>query len=249
MLAPIEEVNGVWLKRVDHYTIAGCNGGKAQVIAAMVAGACGVITAGPRTSSQIYIGARIAELYGIPFRCHLPRGPITAEMKDVEAHGGEIIQHVAGYNNVLEARAAEDLRGRRRWVGVPLWLRGPGTVRVVRKEVANVPKAAQRIVVVAGSGMTVAGVLAGLRDMRLNIPVLAVCVGADPTKTLDTFGGFGWRERCELVRPDSKYEKPAYGVRWGNVDLDPRYEAKAAPYLRKGDLFWVAGYGIHHKEG
>lgn len=250
-MTPIEKHGGIYFKRGDLYRVAGTNGCKAQVIATMAKGAAGLITSGPRLSSQSYICARVAAKQGIPFRCHMPRGAATAEMEDVLAHGGEIIQHKCGYNNVLANRAAEDAKGRAGWVVVPLWLRGPATVQALRGEVANVPTAARRVVVVVGSGMTLAAVLHGLCDQGRSTPVLGVCVGADPGKALDAFGPFGWRQQCTLVQPTgpaTAYDKPLYGVQVGGIKLDPRYEAKAAEYLQPGDLFWVAGYSIHHKE-
>ena len=247
MVLPVERVGDIYVKRGDLFSVAGVNGGKAQVINAMAQNAAGLITSGPRISSQIYIGARVAAGLGIPFRCHLPRGGETAEMADVKAHGGEVVQHKAGYNNVLASRAKDDVRANKGWVEVPLWLRGPETVRVIRAEAANIPPQAKRVVVPAGSGMTVAAVLHGLRDVGLNIPVVGVCVGADPDKTIRTFGPFGCKYK--LVRTADGYDRPRYGVRFGGIELDPRYEAKCVDHLQAGDCLWVAGHGIHHKKG
>lgn len=244
-MTPIEEHGGYKVKRMDKFRLAGTNGSKAMVVEAMVQRARGMVTAGPRTSSQIYIAARICQLYGIPFRCHVPQGPETAETADVTDHGGTVVRHRAGYNSVLTARATADHAGRAGWVYLPLWLRSMRTVQVVAPEVGNVPKDTRRIVAAAGSGMTVAAINTGLAERGMDIPVLAVRVGADPTITIKQFGPFGGG-RWELVPGEGGYKEPSYGKWLGDVALDPWYEAKCLPYLQPGDLLWVASYGTHH---
>jgi len=246
---PIEWVDGVAVKRGDLYKFAGVNGGKIRVIQSMACGAAGLITSGPRRSSQIYIGARVANVLGIPFRCHLPSGPFTAEMEDVLEHGGEVIQHRCGYNNVLSARAVEDMKGRIGWVMIPLWLRCMQTVKEIRSEVYNIPRSVKRVVVTVGSGMSAAAILHGLRDIKLDISLIGVCVGASPTKTMNTFAPFGWRNQCTLVASNMGYKDMLSGVCYGGIPLDPRYEAKAASYVQKGDLFWIVAHGIHYTRG
>ena len=239
-LTPVQQVEGVYVKRDDLYVLAGVNGSKVRVIGKQAQGAAGIVTAGPRAASQLYIAARIAAKLGVPCRCHTAMGATTPHMQDAVDHGAEIIQHKAGYNTVLQARAVADHQTRPGWALVPLWLRHPLTVAGTRLQCANVPQGVKRVVCVAGSGMTLAGILHGLPDVK----VVGVRVGADPTKTLDTFGGFGWRSRVQLVDPGTDYKEGLEGVQWGDINLDPGYEAKCAKYLQPGDLFWIAGNRI-----
>jgi hypothetical protein len=97
-----------------------------------------------------------------------------------------------------------------------------------------------RIVIPVGSGMSAAGVLAGMAEHHLDIPVLGVMVGADPRRRLDTWAP-GWEARLSLVASALNYEQRAPVTALGDLELDPIYEAKALPFLRFGDLLWVVG--------
>ena len=46
------------------------------------------------------------------------------------------------------------------------------------------PREIKRLVIPVGSGMSLAGVLWGMKDCGLSVPVLGVRVGADPRKQL-----------------------------------------------------------------
>jgi hypothetical protein len=91
-----------------------------------------------------------------------------------------------------------------------------------------------------GFGMTAVGILRGLRDFGLKIPVVAVQVGADPTKRFNEYFP-GWQQWLTAVPSPVVYETPLQNVRVGGVLLDPHYEAKCAEFLQPGDLLWIAG--------
>jgi 1-aminocyclopropane-1-carboxylate deaminase/D-cysteine desulfhydrase-like pyridoxal-dependent ACC family enzyme len=99
----------------------------------------------------------------------------------------------------------------------------------------------ERIVVPVGSGMSLCGILAGLEAERLDIPVLGVIVGADPTKRLDRYAPM-WRfaTNLELVESGVPYDT-AIEATLGGVRLDPIYEAKCVRFMRPGDMLWVVG--------
>ena len=88
--------------------------------------------------------------------------------------------------------------------------------------------------------MSLAGVLLGLSDVgRGDMPIVGVRVSyRSPEELLDRRAP-GWRKTVTLVAPTSKYEKPATVTSWRGIRLDPFYEAKIAPYVRAGDLFWI----------
>jgi 1-aminocyclopropane-1-carboxylate deaminase/D-cysteine desulfhydrase-like pyridoxal-dependent ACC family enzyme len=113
-------------------------------------------------------------------------------------------------------------------------------VRQTGRQVKNIPDAVRRIVVPVGSGMTLAGVLSGLRNAGRQTPVVGVVVGADPSRRLDRYADPDWRERVILIRSDTRYEK-AVAASIGGVTLDPHYEAKCFPWLVDGDLLWTVG--------
>jgi len=256
-ITPIERHGDIYLKRDDLYEFAGIRGGKVRACRHLAtrtheAGpgllprelppARGLITASARKSPQAQIVARLAHALGIPARCHMPTGEKTEEMEDMEAHGGELVQHRAGYNNVLIARAKADHAERPGWRYIPFGMEHHEAVGCTRGQVVAVPAAVRRIVVCVGSGMSAAGILWGLRDLGLRVPVVGVQIGADPTKRLDRYAPRNWRDMMELLDVTGAIPyHAAVEARVGDVLLDPHYEAKCVEYLRRGDMFWVVG--------
>lgn len=234
----------VLVKRDDLFAVAGVRGGKVRTCWALAQGATGLVTAGSRASPQVNIVAHIARRLGIPCRVHTPRGKLSPEVEMARRAGAEVVQHPGGYNNVIVARAREDAK-ERGWVEIPFGMECDEAVAQTRRSVpAKLPPGVERIVVPVGSGMSLAGILHGLRDHGHTVPVLGVVVGADPSKRLDHYAPQGWREQVTLVPSGSDYHRAAEAhlmVGAERVVLDPHYEAKAAPVLRPGDLFWIVG--------
>ena len=235
---PIELRGAVWLKREDLFTVAGAYGGKVRTCWALAQGAPGLVTAGARSSPQVNIVAHIARHLGIPARAHTPQGALSPELIQAQALGCEIVQHRAGYNSVIRARARADAAASE-WREIPFGMECQEAVTQVRGQVRNVPADVRRVVVPVGSAMSLAGVLAGLGDEGLDLPVLGVVVGADPSKRLDTYAP-GWRGRCTLVPAGVAYDKHVHATVEGLV-LDPVYEAKCSRFLQPADLLWVVG--------
>jgi DNA modification methylase len=243
-LTPLELRDGILVKRDDLYSIAGMRGGKVRTcwhLANEGGSPKGLITAGSRQSPQVNIVAHIAERLGVPCRVHTPSGKLSAELESARAAGAKIVQHKAGRNNVIIARAREDAK-KRGWREIPFGMECQEAVEQTRGQVANLQAgSATRIVMAVGSGMSLAGLLHGLQNHGLEIPVLGVTVGANPEKRLDEYAPEGWREMVELVESGLDYHSQAED-RWiGGLELDPIYEAKALPHLRDGDLLWVVG--------
>jgi 1-aminocyclopropane-1-carboxylate deaminase/D-cysteine desulfhydrase-like pyridoxal-dependent ACC family enzyme len=230
----------LWLKRDDLFEYAGVRGGKVRTCLALAKEARhGLVTAGSRSSPQVNIVARIGRSLGLPVRAHVPAGPMGPEVEAARAAGAEIIAHRPGYNNVIIARARADA-AERGWTEIPFGMETAEAVRQTGRQVKNVPDAVRRIVVPVGSGMTLAGVLSGLRNAGRQTPVVGVVVGADPSRRLDRYADPDWRERVTLIRSDTRYEK-AVAASIDGVTLDPHYEAKCFPWLVDGDLLWIVG--------
>jgi 1-aminocyclopropane-1-carboxylate deaminase/D-cysteine desulfhydrase-like pyridoxal-dependent ACC family enzyme len=171
---------------------------------------------------------------------HVPTGELTPELESAQDQGAELVQHKPGYNTVLVSRAHKDAQ-ESGWREVPFGMECPEAVAETAGQVpAVMPEGVKRVVMPVGSGMSLAGVLAGLARHGHTLPVLGVQVGADPTKRLDTYAP-GWRERCELVKSEQDYHDHAPVTILEGIQLDPVYEAKCLPYLRPGDLLWVVG--------
>lgn len=247
LLTPIGFHGGVLVKRDDTFSVLGSRGGKVRTClalarAAKAAGIEGLVTAGSRQSPQVNIVTAVARALGMKARVHVPAGEDTPEVSSALAGGAEVVRHKAGYNNVIVARAREDAAASG-WAEIPFGMECPEAVGFTAGQVASLLELAElpaRIVVPVGSGMSVAGVLRGLADLGLDIPVLGVTVGADPTARLDEYAP-GWRERLTLVPSGLDYHDHAPSRRLGDLWLDPIYEAKCLPFLERGDLLWVVG--------
>ncbi len=264
-LTPVEELHGgVWAKRDDLFTVAGVSGGKARScyhLATRDPSTKGLVTAGSRASPQVNIVAHIAAHLGVPCRVHTPTGALSPEVLQARDMGAEVVQHKAGYNAVIVARAREDAQARG-WLNIPF---GMECVEAVEQTAAQVESlvplvqrgAVRRVVLPVGSGMSLCGVLAGIERHGLwghGLTVLGVVVGADPMKRLLTYGPrgslFGGGEvmgdalvpaylkdgRLTLTPSGSDYHDPAPDAHtcpegWG-FGLDPHYEAKCVPHLR-----------------
>lgn len=242
-LTPTERHGGHYVKRDDTFTIAGAgHGGKVRTCWTL---ACkpdvqGLITAGSRQSPQVGIVAGIAAKLGLPCRVHVPSGPYTPELEAAAAAGAEVIQHTPGYNSVIVARARQDAT-ESGWTEIPFGMECPEAVYWTSTQTENLPTDIDRIVVPVGSGMSLAGICAGLDAANNPTPILAVQVGADPTDRLDRYAPVFWRQRVELVQSPLDYHTPAPHTHLDDLPLDPIYEAKCLPYLEDGDLLWVVG--------
>lgn len=238
-LTPVERHAGHLVKRDDLFEVAGIAGGKVRTCAWLARDAVGLVTAGARHSPQIAIVARVARHMGIPAICVTAPGQDTPEIVDAVQHGAEIIRAKVGYTNVISARAREVAEDHG-WTLIPFGMEHVAAVEQTSSQVVNViASGAQRIVAPVGSGMSLAGILAGLGAAGSTLPVLGVVVGADPTKRLDRFAS-GWRDRATLVPAGVPYEKSVY-VRWDDLRLDPIYEAKCARFVEPSDLLWIVG--------
>lgn len=243
---------GTWAKRDDLYTHAGIAGGKVRACRAIIEQALtdhtgdppALVTASSRKSPQAQIVARLAAHHGLACRLHMPNGPVTPEMQDALDHGATLCQHRAGYNNVIICRAQADVAGSGD-IYIPFGMENRVAMQCTAGQARNLPRAAQRLVVPVGSGMTLAGILWGLAAYRERRPdwrpaVLGVCVGADPVKRLNQWAPPMWHQTCTLVKSRHDYHTE-HQASWGTVPLDPVYEAKTVEYLQPGDCLWVVG--------
>jgi len=244
---PIEQHGDIWMKRDDHFRVAGVSGGKARTCwhLATQTRAMGLITAGSRASPQVNIVAHIAKKLGIPCRVHIPSGKMSPEVVAARNAGAEIIQHRVGYNTVIKSRAESDAAQHPGWVHIPFGMECAAAVRQTQMQVYNLlvegGPGIKRLVVPVGSGMSLVGILHGMRRMGYNHPVLGVVVGADPRKRLRTYAPWGWEHWVTLENAGTDYHKPAETCDYDGVHLDPHYEAKCIPFLKPGDCLWVVG--------
>lgn len=240
-MTAVQFVGGMWFKRDDSFTIGTAgNGGKVRTCWGLAQGATGLVTAGSRASPQVNIVAGIAQLLGIPCEVHTPSGKIGAEVQMAVDAGAKLVQHKAGHNPVIIARAREAAEANA-WREIPFGMECQAAVDATRKQVANLPGGILRLVVPVGSGMSLAGILWGLKDCGRKIPVLGVVVGADPKKRLEQYAPKDWADTVTLVKSEVDYHDEAPTTEVHGIKLDPIYEAKCIPYLKEGDCMWVVG--------
>lgn len=244
-VTPIEEHGGVRVKRDDYCTVAGISGGKVRTCYSIArkhkeAGCTTLVTASSRSSPQANIVATIARHLGMAAHCHIPGGDLGEELEQAQAKGAEIIQHRPGYNSVICARANTDAETAGSGL-VPFGMECWDAVEQTRKQVSNIPADTKRIVMPVGSGMSLAGVLHGLVDCNLDIPVVGIVVGADPTDRLNRYAPLGWQSMVTLIESGMDYGTPATTTTLHGIALDPYYEAKCVPFIEAGDLFWIVG--------
>ena len=242
-LTPVEKRDGLFFKRDDAFVVNGVRGGKVRACLQLAQGAKALVCASSRFSPQVSIVARVAESLGIPARVHMPEGDETPTMKDGIVHGAKIIRHSPGYKSVIVARAREDAeknekKGCRL---IPWGMESTAQVDGTAAQVGNIPKEAKRVVVPVAYAISLAGVLQGMAKNKINKPVLGVCVSSDPSERLDKWAPKGWRDMVELVQSPLEYHELPQERSVCGIDLDPVYEAKCVPFLKKGDLFWIIG--------
>lgn len=251
---PIEEYNGIFLKRDDLYRAPGTDapGGKARTCYALAkaykeAGLEGLVTAGSRSSPQVNIVAQIGKALGMPVRVHTPQGEAGPEVLAAIEAGAERISHRAGYNSVIVRRAEDDAK-QLGWGHIPFGMECNEAVKQTASSFGNLTDkifdgVIQRIVVPVGSGMSLCGVIEGLDGAGLidRIPILGVVVGANPNKRLNRFAPLWQFSGMVDLTPAGVDYHTKVDASVGPVKLDPVYEAKCAKFLEKGDLLWVVG--------
>ncbi len=239
-LTPVQEFDDVWMKRDDLFGLFGVRGGKVRTCYTLSVGAPGLITAGSRSSPQVNIVAHIARGLGVPCRVHVPTGELLPELVAARDAGAEVVQQYPGYNTVIVSRAHHDATASG-WTEIPFGMQCHAAVTMTSRQVANIPTGVRRLVVPVGSGMSLAGIVRGLRDAKRRIPILGVIVGADPVRRLDAYAPADWRSDVTLTRSERRYDAPEPDSVFHGVQLDPIYEAKCIRHVRAGDCLWVVG--------
>jgi len=239
---PIEKHDNLWIKRDDLFCIAGAYGGKARAVLSMIDGTTiGVTSVGGRRSSLLPIVARIAERQGISCRLHTASGESTPEIEIAELHGATIVRHKPGYGSVIAARARIEAE-QSEFTYVPYYLECEQARNATRGQVKELPIGIKRIVVPVGSGMTLAGILYGLFDLHLQIPVVGISVGVNVRKRLNKYAPPFWRRMLSIIDVTGRWK---YGTEVDSeldgIPLNGNYEAKCVDYLKPGDLFWIVG--------
>ena len=238
----VQVVHGIWAKRDDFYVCNGARGSKARSLLRLAEAArdarVGLVVGGSRHSPMISRAARVAEHVGIACRFHVGRSNVLSAMEqDALDHGAKMCKHSdCPYLSVVLARAKKeaDTRG---WQYVPFGVDCEAHAREIARQVPPLPEFVKRIVVVVGSGMTLAGVLRGTAS---TMPILGVNVSARSVEgLLDRRAPSDWKTRVNFVNAPEEFSTLVSDTVWHGIPLDPQYEAKAVRFMRDGDLLWI----------
>lgn len=246
-LTPIDKFGNYWVKREDGAGFTSLDypsGSKVRQYAAMAQPNTPMIVGCASNSAmQIYVAAA-AKQAGVPGIIYVPKSktPTDATRYAIEM-GAEINEVYPGYMNVLRSRA----KVRAKALGKVVRWDVKGAVADAAAQVVNIPPEVKRIVIATGSGLTAAGVLAGLKLIGSKMPVVAIAVSnlaehdTICKQANELFGGVLPLPPFTLIQHPKKYSD--YMVRRlpDGTPLDPFYAAKAFDYLQEGDLLWTPG--------
>lgn len=241
-LTPVYRVNDYWVKRDDLYQVFDVVGAKARQAYGIISKSDKdtVVTAGSRFSPQIQIVANICKNLNKKCRCHTIRGKDTEELKIAIGDGAQIIHHEdTWHNSVIIARAKKDAE-ENNCLNVPFGMESWESIYQTALQTKNLPKEVKHIVITAGSGMNLCGVLWGLiLTNRTDVKVTGVSVGYNVQKTLKKYAPLNIKN-LTVVKSELGYEDKVF-EKVGDIELDPIYESKCVPYLEPNCLFWIIG--------
>lgn len=262
-LTPIQRHDGIYFKRDDlfrPFSDIGVSGGKIRQCLSLVEKnlrmireyhAATIATAASVHSPQSVIVARVAKHYGL--KCVIGCGTAVPmkhpALQLCKSLGAEIRTLVTrnGYTKVLESRL-ELLRKKRAFYTIRFGYQADTDPEAIidqnARQVRNIPKDVEVLVIPVGSGVSAQGILAGIKRFR-------------PTVTVFLIQPFGYNRKVAV--PSGLIVKHFEGdysyaslltVKISDFELDAIYEAKAFDYMRtnlkrqiqgKKVCFWVIG--------
>lgn len=263
-LTPVQEVNGLLIKRDDLYTPFGkgeVNGGKLRqcmmltdsVLASENGAEC-LFTYCSIHSPQAPITAASARSHGLP--CYIVYG--GAKPENIKAlpmprlamkYGAEIIVGArSGRHSILYARTkslAEKKRGFIVQYGINLIGYGDVLLDAVAAQCENLPDKIENLVMTCGSGITASGVMIGLKKYGKEVKNVHLVATApdrrafihDNLRKYNADREFEYHSLFDMK--GFQYEKGVKAV-WGGIRLHPHYEAKT--------MQWFLQSGLHHSE-
>jgi 1-aminocyclopropane-1-carboxylate deaminase/D-cysteine desulfhydrase-like pyridoxal-dependent ACC family enzyme len=245
---PVEKHGGLYFKRDDLFEFAGMRGAKVRAalllcLKAKEAGFSSVVSACSRHSPQLAILGSVGRELGLGVVGFVAEGSDTPIMRRAIQLGVAVCKVKAGYSVVVRSRAREYAEATGAFL-VPFGMAGPDAVALTEcqaESVFSVEAPYRRVVLVAGSGVNMAGVVRGMVRSRADIPVVGVLVGHDCSSFVSGYCK-DFRGQVSLVRSVLQYNDDALYSSVNGVEVDSRYEGKAVSFLLPGDLFWLIGF-------
>lgn len=267
-LTPVQEVDGLHIKRDDLYAPFGpgeVNGGKLRQCVMLVNSVKkdykSLLTYCSIHSPQAPITAAVARANGMP--CRIVYGGTTRESvaalpmpRLAMKYGASIVLAArSGRHSILHARAKELAAQENSFIvqyGINIIGYGDTLLTAVAAQAENLPDDIENLVMTCGSGITATGVMIGLhrygkRVKRMHLVATAPDRRGFIHETLKKYGADREFEYHDLFHsPGFVYEKSAAAT-WGGIRLHPHYEAKTMQWFRssgiapESTLFWITG--------
>lgn len=181
-------------------------------------------------------------------RCDIftPTGEKTVVMNCMEVVNDRVTYHQVpnGYSNVLNARARDFSFGDSDRVMIPMGFVCRVAVETVMHQCTAIPKDVRRIVVYDESGVTVAGIMAGLSYYgRSDISVLGITSKSEPYGVIARIFGVGILDKPSVNMQYNRVGRVTVNdeVDYAGIKLHTQSDARCVKYLDKGDMLWVCG--------
>lgn len=257
-MTEVQKVGNLYFKRDDLFEFGGMYGAKVRAAKllcekAKEEGYEVVTSLGAKSSPQVNILASVCSELGLKAVGHTTTAELQPDMKKAINKGAEVIQHPYGYTNVLIKRAKEYAVKNNAYY-LPFGMDDDLSVESTAEEVPSIIPyldSINRIVITAGSGINLAGLIRGLIRHKIYKPIIAVQVGyTGVINILNKYLGLNtWQEYCQLVPAEQKYNDYAEYTKVNGISVDSTYEGKCVPFLQEGDLFWLIGKKENQHEG
>jgi len=192
------------------------------------------------SAMQIYIAAA-CEKFGLEGIVYTPgRAKMSDATRYAISKGVEVneVRPCPG-PNVYRARASE----RAKTLGGYVHWNVPIALVDTKKQAENIPEDVRRVLIPTGSGLTAAGVLAGLAGRDVEVVAAAGSTMAAKASVLELARGMTDKKlpTFKLFRLPMKYEQFVIARLPDGTPLDPFYAAKILNRVRSGDCLWLTG--------
>lgn len=247
-LTPVEEFNGILLKRDDKFILGEVNGGKLRQAIYLIEKNLKtiktkhnneVICSCSIKSPQSSIISEVCKIYGlkckiVSYKTKQPNINLTIAQKNKAV----LIQSPSGYTSVIESIARKQSGF---WIN--MGFESEEVIEANINQVMNLPNNLDYLVVPVGSAMNFISILKGIENYGIRIKnIVGVYVGKDPRPTLKKYFS---NPTYELIKSPYNYGQE---LNYFNYFFDPIYEAKAYDWIIKNldiknnkILLWVVG--------
>ena len=245
VLSPVESREGVFFKREDQQRVGEVVGGKGMEGGAIIASRIfagklvnGLTTAVDTSTTHMELIARLARHYKLPCRIHITAKMFGQPVLIAKELGAKLVIHKnKSLPSMIDASKGDVRKEGYFYIpgGMAEWV----AIRRTREQTANIPDEVTRVIVPVQTGITLCGVLHGLRDSsRKNVLVEGVRLGGDPQAALEKFAPTGFEEHFTWRAPNNQYTDEKDAVLHG-IQLDPVTTWKCRSHVQANTLLWL----------